>query len=73
MPPAEYQQRFVNALDGYFVACPGTVRCCFLAMTSGKLKAMVWSQISGPSQWMASIGLSIIRILFRAFCNQNYV
>lgn len=22
VPPAEYQERFVNALDGYFVACP---------------------------------------------------
>ena len=24
VPPAEYQQRFVNTLEGYFVACPGT-------------------------------------------------
>ncbi|KAJ3539164.1 hypothetical protein NMY22_g4858 [Coprinellus aureogranulatus] len=24
MPPADYQERFVRALDGYFVACPGT-------------------------------------------------
>jgi len=23
MPPTEYQERFVNALEGYFVACPG--------------------------------------------------
>lgn len=23
MPPAEYHERFVNALEGYFVACPG--------------------------------------------------
>jgi 1-phosphatidylinositol-3-phosphate 5-kinase len=23
MPPTEYQDRFVSALDGYFVACPG--------------------------------------------------
>ena len=25
IPPAEYQERFVNALDGYFLACPGNV------------------------------------------------
>jgi hypothetical protein len=25
MPPAEYQDRFVSALDGYFLACPGTL------------------------------------------------
>jgi hypothetical protein len=25
MPPAEYQERFVNALEGYFVACPGMI------------------------------------------------
>ena len=24
MPPAEYQERFVTALEGYFVACPGS-------------------------------------------------
>jgi len=23
IPPAEYQERFVSALDGYFLACPG--------------------------------------------------
>jgi 1-phosphatidylinositol-3-phosphate 5-kinase len=23
IPPIEYQERFVKALDGYFVACPG--------------------------------------------------
>ena len=23
IPPAEYRDRFVNVLDGYFVACPG--------------------------------------------------
>lgn len=23
MPPAEYQDRFVKTLDGYFIACPG--------------------------------------------------
>ena len=23
MPPHEYQERFVNAMDNYFVACPG--------------------------------------------------
>ena len=23
MPPGEYQERFVGALEGYFVACPG--------------------------------------------------
>jgi len=23
MPPTEYQDRFVTALEGYFVACPG--------------------------------------------------
>jgi hypothetical protein len=23
MPPAEYQDRFVSALEGYFLACPG--------------------------------------------------
>lgn len=23
VPPAEYEERFVNALEGYFVACPG--------------------------------------------------
>lgn len=25
IPPAEYQERFIKALDGYFMACPG--RC----------------------------------------------
>jgi 1-phosphatidylinositol-3-phosphate 5-kinase len=24
MPPTEYQERFVSALEGYFVACPGS-------------------------------------------------
>lgn len=24
VPPAEYQERFVNALEGYFLACPGS-------------------------------------------------
>ena len=24
IPPIEYQERFVKALDGYFLACPGT-------------------------------------------------
>jgi 1-phosphatidylinositol-3-phosphate 5-kinase len=24
IPPNEYQERFVNAMDSYFVACPGT-------------------------------------------------
>jgi len=24
IPPNEYQARFVNAMDGYFLACPGT-------------------------------------------------
>jgi hypothetical protein len=24
VPPAEYQERFVNTLEDYFVACPGT-------------------------------------------------
>ena len=23
MPPAEYEERFINALEGYFLACPG--------------------------------------------------
>ena len=23
VPPAEYRDRFVNALEGYFIACPG--------------------------------------------------
>jgi len=23
IPPNEYQARFVNAIDGYFLACPG--------------------------------------------------
>lgn len=23
VPPAEYQERFVNALESYFYACPG--------------------------------------------------
>ena len=23
IPPNEYHQRFVNAMDGYFLACPG--------------------------------------------------
>jgi len=23
LPPTEYQERFVKALEGYFVACPG--------------------------------------------------
>lgn len=25
IPPAEYQDRFIKALDGYFLACPGTL------------------------------------------------
>ena len=28
IPPAEYEERFVNALEGYFVACPG--ECIYL-------------------------------------------
>lgn len=23
IPPTEYQERFISALDGYFLACPG--------------------------------------------------
>jgi hypothetical protein len=29
IPPAEYQDRFVSALDGYFLACPGECRAPF--------------------------------------------
>ena len=28
IPPAEYQERFVKALEGYFMACPGTSLGC---------------------------------------------
>jgi 1-phosphatidylinositol-3-phosphate 5-kinase len=27
VPPHEYQERFVSALDSYFVACPGACAC----------------------------------------------
>ena len=27
IPPHEYQERFVNAMDMYFVACPGKAVC----------------------------------------------
>jgi 1-phosphatidylinositol-3-phosphate 5-kinase len=30
MPPAEYHDRFVSALDGYFLACPGTLLLFFV-------------------------------------------
>lgn len=30
IPPAEYQERFVNALEGYFLACPGTLSPCVI-------------------------------------------
>jgi 1-phosphatidylinositol-3-phosphate 5-kinase len=30
IPPAEYEERFVNALEGYFVACPGECRVYLL-------------------------------------------
>jgi 1-phosphatidylinositol-3-phosphate 5-kinase len=26
IPPNEYQTRFVNAMDGYFLACPGRLK-----------------------------------------------
>ena len=26
IPPNEYQARFVNAMDGYFLACPGRLQ-----------------------------------------------
>ena len=46
IPPAEYEERFVNALEGYFVACPG--ECIYL------LSLMVnncgITQINGPGR-----------------------
>lgn len=65
MPPAEYQRRFVNALDGYFVACPGQSLRCFW---HDVLELNLVIQISGLSRWMESIGLLVIRMLFRVFC-----
>lgn len=35
MPPAEYQDRFVSALEGYFLACPGML---LFALVFGFLK-----------------------------------
>lgn len=31
IPPNEYQERFINAMDNYFVACPGTSSLCTCA------------------------------------------
>lgn len=33
MPPGEYRDRFVKAIDSYFLACPGTcvlLSCCLV-------------------------------------------
>lgn len=31
IPPAEYRDRFVSGLEGYFIACPGQLFCpCWL-------------------------------------------
>lgn len=36
IPPNEYQARFVNAMDGYFLACPGRPN-----PASGRLKEIL--------------------------------
>lgn len=33
IPPNEYQARFVNAMDGYFLACPGRLKPTFRSLT----------------------------------------
>lgn len=32
MPPVEYQERFVTALEGYFVACPGSSAVQYISL-----------------------------------------
>lgn len=46
IPPAEYQERFVNALDGYFVACPGTCSHSLGSLRPGLTTAL---QTNGPN------------------------
>ncbi len=31
IPPAEYQERFVHALDDYFIVCPGMLYSLFFS------------------------------------------
>ncbi|KAF9032399.1 hypothetical protein BJ165DRAFT_1410851 [Panaeolus papilionaceus] len=42
IPPAEYRERFVNAMDGYFVACPGKY---FL----DPMPRLVWFTLPNPA------------------------
>ena len=46
IPPAEYEERFVNALEGYFVACPGEFIYIQLVVNNCGI-----TQINGPSRW----------------------
>ena len=45
MPPNEYQERFVSAMDDYFLACPGVSYLMFLSRDTDLEIALV--QISG--------------------------
>lgn len=43
IPPADYQERFVRALEGYFVACPGEESSsCLLIKYSLSLLPVMW-------------------------------
>lgn len=46
VPPLEYQERFVAAMDDYFLACPGALPC--LSFPTLSLKA---PQTNGPVLW----------------------
>ena len=50
IPPAEYEERFVNALEGYFVACPGEL---IYLLSNIQFVVNNWwiTQINGPSRW----------------------
>jgi 1-phosphatidylinositol-3-phosphate 5-kinase len=45
IPPIEYQERFVKALDGYFVACPGVsiVSMTIMSQSDFRMRTDKWS------------------------------
>ena len=53
IPPAEYRDRFVSVLEGYFIACPGQLFFCPVGYGCSKSSnTNVFFQIDGPNPSM---------------------
>ena len=52
VPPHEYQERFVGAMDDYFLACPGMCDVRAFVVPADRSPSTVPSQTSGPGLWI---------------------